>query len=102
MAVDADAATTVSAHATTDHHPVQAPSPEEEATLNRETIRTLAHRGGIGPLPHQELNGRQKGRLARARLAREHRKTTRGLQDRLADQGDVAYVQLVNHWRLPP
>ena len=82
------------------HHAAVGVSPTlEEAALDLEGVRALAHRAGICPLPHQQLDGREKRRLAGARLAREHREASRRLDGDVADEGDVSCVQLVEHQR---
>ena len=97
--VNLHAATTVGRDAPAHHAAVGVSPALEEAALDLEGVRSLAHRAGISALPHQELDCREKRRLAGTRLARKHREAARGLDGGIPNERDVTRVQLVEHQR---
>ena len=70
-----------------------------DAPLNDEGGRPLADGRAVGALADEELEGAEEGRLAGAGLAGEHCEALRRPHRGLADQGDVAGAQLVDHRR---
>ena len=99
--VERHAAAAVGRHPAADHVPVRVVGPED-ATLDHEGIGALAHHRSIGALPHEQLEGAEKRRLAGARLARDDGHARGGLYHGVANQRDVAYLELVDHLRTRP
>ena len=91
----------VGAHAPAHDRSVFVVAAQEETSLHLEGVRALAHHSGVRALPHQQLDGGEQRRLARARLSREHGEAGGGLDGGVPNERDVARAKLVDHAATP-
>ena len=73
----------------------------EDAALHAERLRAIANRRRLAALPDQELQPLEERRLPGAGLAGDDREALGGGDARLAYEGDVCDVELVDHGRRP-
>ena len=96
-AVDARARATVGTQAARHHEALLVMWARKQTALHQRAFAPLSNRGGVGTLPHEQLEcGEQRG-FSRSGLAREHGEARARYEVRLADQGHIFDMDLIDH-----
>lgn len=73
----------------------------DDACFGKRLLGAITHHRIVGTHTTYELEGREKRRLTRTRLAREDGQTRCEGYGRVLDEGDIGYMELVEHAPLP-